>query len=87
VSRDGYFFEGLNSLISTFCVSTDGFPGLAKVFHYPIQLLTFNLLSEKGVPIYYYKPAKKYSSRDTIPLTKQQQLNNVSTHGNSTVLK
>ncbi len=75
MSRDGYFFEDLNSLISTFCVYADGFQGLTKTFHYPIQLLTFNLLSEK-VPIYFYKPAKK--SRDTIPLTKQQQINNVS---------
>jgi hypothetical protein len=38
VSRDGYFF------ISTFCVCAEGFQGLSKAFHYPIKLLTFNLL-------------------------------------------
>jgi hypothetical protein len=31
VSRDGYFFEGLNILNSTFCVCADGFPDLSKV--------------------------------------------------------
>ncbi len=36
--------EGLNILISTFCVCADGFQGLSKAFHYPIQLLTFYLL-------------------------------------------
>jgi hypothetical protein len=39
VSRDGYFFEGLNISISTFCVCDDGFQGLSKDFHYPIQIL------------------------------------------------
>jgi hypothetical protein len=39
------FFEGLNILISTFCVYADGFQDLSKAFHYPIQLLlTFYLL-------------------------------------------
>jgi hypothetical protein len=38
VSRDGYYFEGLNILISTFCVCADGFQGISKAFHYPIQL-------------------------------------------------
>jgi hypothetical protein len=33
----GYFFEGLSILISTFCVCVDGFQGLSKAFHYPIQ--------------------------------------------------
>ncbi len=37
VSRDWYFFEGLKILIITFCVSADGFQGLSKAFHYPIQ--------------------------------------------------
>ncbi len=32
--RDGHFFEGLNILISTFCVFTDGSQDLAKAFHY-----------------------------------------------------
>ncbi len=41
VLRDGYFFEGLNILISTFCVCADGFQGLSNAFHYPVQLLTF----------------------------------------------
>ncbi len=44
VSGDGYFFEGLNILISTFCVCADRFQGLSKAFHCPIQLLTFYLL-------------------------------------------
>ncbi len=45
VSRDWYFvFEGLNLLISIFCVCTDGFQVVLKAFHYPIQLLTFYLL-------------------------------------------
>jgi hypothetical protein len=34
-------FEGLYILISTFCVCADGFQGLSKAFHYPLQLLTF----------------------------------------------
>jgi hypothetical protein len=41
VSRDGYFFEGLNILISTFCVCAEGFQDLSNAFHYPLQLLTF----------------------------------------------
>ncbi len=44
VSRDGYFFEGLNILISTFCVCADSFQGFSKAVHYLIQLLTFYLL-------------------------------------------
>ncbi len=39
--RVDIFFEGLNILIRTFCVYADGFQGLSKAFHYPIQLLTF----------------------------------------------
>jgi hypothetical protein len=41
VSRDGNFFEVLNILISTFCVCANGFQGLSKIFHYPIQLVIF----------------------------------------------
>jgi hypothetical protein len=41
VSPDGYFFEGLNILISTFGVCADGFRALSRAFHYPIQLITF----------------------------------------------
>jgi hypothetical protein len=44
VSRDGYFFKGLNILVSTFCVCADAFQGRSKAFHYPLQLLTFYLL-------------------------------------------
>ncbi len=33
VSRDGYFFNGLNILIGTFCVCADGFQGLSKAFN------------------------------------------------------
>jgi hypothetical protein len=32
VSRDGYFFEGVKILISTFCVCADGFQDLSKLF-------------------------------------------------------
>jgi hypothetical protein len=36
------FVEGLNILISTFCVLDDGFQDLSIAFHYPVvQLLTF----------------------------------------------
>jgi hypothetical protein len=44
VSRDGYILEGLNILISTFCICADGFQGLSKAFRYPIKILTFYLL-------------------------------------------
>ncbi len=45
VSRDGYFFEGLNILIGTFCVFTDGFQRFSKAFHYPIcTIIQFYLL-------------------------------------------
>jgi hypothetical protein len=46
VSRNGYIFEGLNILMSTFCVCADGIQGLLKAFHYPVQLLTFYCLCE-----------------------------------------
>ncbi len=39
--RHELFFKGLNILIWTFCECADGFQGLSKAFHYPIQLLTF----------------------------------------------
>jgi hypothetical protein len=35
--------EGLNILISIFCVCADGFQGLSKAFHYPKQLLFASL--------------------------------------------
>jgi hypothetical protein len=44
VSRDGYFFGRLNILIGTFCVCADGFQGLRKAFHYPIQYTIINFL-------------------------------------------
>jgi hypothetical protein len=44
VSRNGYFFEGLNNLISTVSVCAVSLQGLSKVFHYPIQLLAFYLI-------------------------------------------
>jgi hypothetical protein len=43
-SVTGGFFEGPNILISTFCECADGFQGLPKAFHYPIEFLTFYLL-------------------------------------------
>jgi hypothetical protein len=39
VSRDGYFFECLNILISTFCVCADSFQGLSTFFSF-LKLLT-----------------------------------------------
>ncbi len=39
VSRDGYFFEGLNILISSFCVCAEGFQDLSQSFHYHLALL------------------------------------------------
>ncbi len=38
LSRDGYFFEGLNILIGTFCECAGCH---SKALHFPIQLLTF----------------------------------------------
>jgi hypothetical protein len=38
------FFEGLNILISSFCVCADGFLGLSRAFPFPIHLFTFDLL-------------------------------------------
>ncbi len=38
------FFEGLYILTSTFCVCADGYYGLSKAFHYPVQFSTFCLL-------------------------------------------
>ncbi len=41
VSRNGYCFEGLKILISTFCVCDDGIQGaLSKAFHFHTQLHT-----------------------------------------------
>jgi hypothetical protein len=38
-------FEGLNIFISTFCVCSDGFPGLSKAFHPPIIFVFASLKS------------------------------------------
>jgi|LakMenEpi03Aug12_release.lakeMendotaPanAssembly.Ray.scaffolds.fasta_scaffold2065806_1 hypothetical protein len=37
VSRDGYFFEGLNILISFFCLLADDFQGLSNTFHHSLH--------------------------------------------------
>jgi hypothetical protein len=47
-SRDGYFFEGLNILISTFFVWADGF----QAFYNPIQLSKFFASSFKFLLIF-----------------------------------
>ncbi len=44
MSRDGYF---LKVLIIVFCVCVDGFQGLSKNVHFPIQLQTFLFASLK----------------------------------------
>ncbi len=49
-------FEGLKILISTFCVCANGFQGLSKAFHCPLQFLPFLFASLK-------------SPRSTVPLT------------------
>jgi hypothetical protein len=56
VSQNGYFFLGLYILINTFCVYADGFQGLSKAFHYPIQLLTLllKMLTETLLRIPYF---------------------------------
>jgi hypothetical protein len=38
VTRWIFFFEGLNILISIFCVGADGFQNLSKALHCPTQL-------------------------------------------------
>jgi len=49
VSRNGYIFEGLNILMSTFCVCADGIQDISKAFHYPKQLslIRAEMLSRK----------------------------------------
>jgi hypothetical protein len=51
VSQDGYFFEGLTILITTFCVCADGFKVLQKLFSNflfaSLKLITnFEMLTE-----------------------------------------
>ncbi len=41
------FYESLNIIIITFFVYADGFQGLSKAFHFPIQLLTFLIYAQK----------------------------------------
>ncbi len=53
------FVEGLNILIGTFCVCADGFQGLSKAFHYPVQLLAFYLILWNYLQIFenaYWNP-------------------------------
>jgi hypothetical protein len=47
VSRDGYFFEGLNILISTFCACTDVFQSLSKAFSLRYPIINFLLATLK----------------------------------------
>ncbi len=47
VSRDEYFFEGLNILISTFCVCADGFQSLSNSFSLPDTIINFLFASLK----------------------------------------
>jgi hypothetical protein len=49
VSRDGYFFEGLNLLVCTFCVCADDFQCLSNAFHYTI----INLFLVHGFRYYF----------------------------------
>jgi hypothetical protein len=49
MSRDGYFFEGLNISISTFCVCADGFQVLSIAFHYiPYTIINFFLITSQS---------------------------------------
>ncbi len=41
-SNDGYFVEGLNILINTFCVCPGGFQDLSKAFHFPVPCTIIN---------------------------------------------
>jgi hypothetical protein len=41
VTRDGYFFDSLNILISTFCVCDDGFQCVLKGFSLPYTNINF----------------------------------------------
>jgi hypothetical protein len=47
VSRDGYFFDSLNILISTFCVCDDGFQCVLKSFSLPYTNIKFLFSSLK----------------------------------------
>jgi hypothetical protein len=47
MSREGYFFEDINILISTFFVCPHDFQGLSKAFHDPIKLFNFLFASLK----------------------------------------
>ncbi len=44
MSRDGYFFEGLNILNSTFCVCADGFQDLSKACQLSLIFTIMNFL-------------------------------------------
>ncbi len=45
MTRDGYFFKGLNILISTFCVCAVGFQDLSKAV--PYTIINFLVVSLK----------------------------------------
>jgi hypothetical protein len=47
MSRDENFFEGLNNLISNFCVRADGFQGLSTTYQYPTKIINFLFASLK----------------------------------------
>ncbi len=57
MSRDGYFFEGLNILIRIFCVCADGFQGLPKAFHYPYNFLVVYFTNLENA---YWNPPQNY---------------------------
>jgi hypothetical protein len=46
MSQDGNCLEGLNILISKFCLCADGFHDLSTAFYYLIQGLAFNCFFE-----------------------------------------
>jgi hypothetical protein len=52
--------------IGTVCVCADGFQGLSKAYHYPVQLLTFYILILK-VLTFFTKPEQ---ALELHPLTK-----------------
>ncbi len=68
VSRDEYFFEGLNILINTFCVCADGFQGLSmafKSFSLPYKSVNFLIASLKlltNLKMLILKPSSKFTS-------------------------
>ncbi len=62
------YFEGLNILISTFCVCADGFKVLQKLFT-TLSIQLFNLFNCFFEISYSFWKCLLKPSRDTIPLT------------------